>query len=143
MSSLNDWRRSLVSTIYGTDLLDPGSILLIYAICCSNIPRTPSTMNAKSPVRCWGHLLSSILDKSRYPTHHLCQEMPKSVCLQCRRIHQRIICGNVPSTPALKVQDNTKDLETDADEVGSWVLALKHKVVVRQSTCDAPDNGGT
>ena len=99
-------------------------------------------MNAKSPVLCWGQL-SSIRDKSRYPTHHLRQEMPKSVCLQRRRIHQRVTCGNVPSTSALKVQDNTKDLETDADEVGSWVLALKYKVVVRQSAGDAPDNGGT
>src|SRR6267154_822700 len=128
MSSSNDWRRSLVSTMYGIDFLDPGSILLIYAICCSNIPRTPSTMNAKSPVRCWGHLLNSIPNKSRYPTHHLCHEVPKSVCLQRRHIPRSITCGDVPSSSALKVQDNTKDLETDADEVGSWIFALKHKV---------------
>ncbi len=69
--------------------------------------------------------------------------MPESICLQRRRIHQKITCGNIPSTSALKVQDNTKDLETDADEVGSWVLALEHKVIIRQSACDAPDNGGT
>src|SRR5258708_36676108 len=58
--------------------------------------------------------------------------MPESICLQRRCTHQRITRGNIPSTSALKVQDNTKDLETDADEVGSWVLALEHKVIIRQ-----------
>lgn len=69
--------------------------------------------------------------------------MPKSICLQRRRIYQRVPRGSIPGAFALEVQDNTKDLEADADEVGSWVLAFEHKVVVGQSACDASDNSGT
>jgi hypothetical protein len=43
----------------------------------------------------------------------------------------------------LEVKDNTKDLEADADEIGSRVLALEDEVVVGQSACDASNDGGT
>ena len=138
----NKSQSSLVSTIYGTDLLDPGSMLLMDAICCSNIPKIPSTINAKSPVRCCEDPLSPVRDVFQYTTHHLRQKIPKSVGLQCRRRYLDFSCGNISSTSTLKIQQSTKDLEGDADEVSPWVLPLEYEVVIWKSASDTSNDGG-
>ena len=72
----------------------------------------------------------------RCATYHLGQKISECICFQRGRICLKFIraYGNISSTSALKVQESTKDLETEADKVDSCVLAFEYKVVVRKST---------
>ena len=72
-------------------------------------------INSKSGVRCWQYQLSSAQKVMRCATYHLGQKISECICFQRGRICLKFIhaYGNISSTSALKVQESTKDLETE------------------------------